>query len=113
MADGSEMSGTFRLLDFGTSRHFTGNLRDFTSYQELKHKHFTKMANGVAEIAGISMALLQCLEHNSGDEKAVKLTQVLHMPSATARLISMGEMLLWNYRVTGNRKGISLIGKAD
>ena len=113
MADSSEMSGAFWLLDSSTSQHFTGDLRDFTSYQELKHKHFTKTANGVAEIAGIGMVLLQCLDHNTGDEKAVKLTQVLHMPSATARLISMGEMLLQNYRVAGNRKGISLIGKAD
>ena len=113
MADGSEMSSAFWLLDSGTSRHFTGNLRDFASYQELKHKHFAKMANGVAEIAGIGMVLLWCLDHNTGDEKVVKLTQVLHMPGATVHLISMGEMLLRSYRVTGDRKGISLIGKAD
>ena len=36
MADGSEMSGAFWLLDSGASRHFTGDLRDFASYQELK-----------------------------------------------------------------------------
>ena len=51
MADGSEMSGAFWLLDSGASCHFTGDLRDFTSYQELKHMHFAKMANGVAEIS--------------------------------------------------------------
>ena len=94
MANGSEMSSTFWLLDSGTSCHFTSDLRDFTSYQELKHKHFAKTANGVAEIAGIGMVLLWCLDHNNGDEKVVKLTQVLHMPSATVCLISMGEMLL-------------------
>ena len=113
MADGSEMSDAFWLLDSGVSRHFTSDLRDFTSYQELKHKHFTKMANGVAEIAGIGMVLLWCLDHNTGDEKVVKLTQVLHMPGATVCLISMGEMLLCNYRVAGDRRGISLIGKAN
>ena len=113
MTDGSEMSGAFWLLDSGTSHHFTGNLSDFTSYQELKHKHYTKMANGVAEIAGIGMVLLWCLDHNTGDEKVVKLTQVLHMPGTTTHLISMGEMLLRNYRVTGDKKSISLIGKAD
>ena len=113
MADSSEMSGAFWLLDSGMSCHFTGDLRDFTSYQELKHKHFTKMANGVAEIAGIGMVLLQCLDHNTGDEKVIKLTQVLHMPGTTVCLISMGEMLLHNYRVAGDRKGISLIGKTD
>ncbi|KIM62268.1 hypothetical protein SCLCIDRAFT_25201 [Scleroderma citrinum Foug A] len=94
MADSSEMSGTFWLLDSGASCHFTSNLRDFASYQELKHKHFTKTANGVAKIAGIGMVLLWCLDHNTGDEKVVKLTQVLHMPGTTACLISMGEMLL-------------------
>ena len=113
MADSSEMSGAFWLLDSGTSCHFTGDLRDFASYQELKHKHFAKTANGVAEIAGIGMVLLWCLDHNTGNEKVVKLTQVLHMPGATMCLISMGKMLLRNYRVAGNRKGISLIGKAD
>ena len=71
------------------------------------------MANGIAEIAGIGTVLLWCLDHNTRDEKVVKLTQVLHMLGATARLISMGEMLLRNYRVTGDRRGISLIGKAD
>ena len=35
------------------------------------------------------------------------------MPGTTVRLISMGKMLLRNYRVAGDRKGISLIGKAD
>ena len=70
------------------------------------------MANGVAEIAGIGMVLLQCLDHNTGDEKVVKLTQVLHMPGAPVHLISMGEMLLCNHRVAGDKKGISLIGKA-
>ena len=71
------------------------------------------MANGVAEIAGIGTVLLSCLDPNTGDEKVVKLTQVLHMSGATARLISMGEMLLCNYRVAGDRRGISPIGKAD
>ena len=76
------------------------------------HKHYAKTANGIAEIAGIGMVLLRCLDHNTGDEKVVKLTQVLHMPGASVHLISMGEMLLCNYKVTGDKKGISLIGKA-
>ena len=113
MADGSEISHAFWLLDSGASHHFTDNLGDFASYQVLKHKHYAKMANGVAEIAGIGTVLLQCLDHNTGDEKVIKLTQVLHMPGVSVHLISMGEMLLHNYRVAGDRKGISLIGKAD
>ena len=113
MANGSEIPGTFWLLDSGASHHFTGDLGDFASYQALKHKHYAKTANGVAEIAGIGMVLLRCLDHNTGDEKVVKLTQVLHLPGTSAHLISMGEMLLCNYRVAGDKKGISLIGKAD
>jgi len=35
------------------------------------------------------------------------------MPGATARLISMGEMLQHNYRVTGDKRGISLTHKAE
>ena len=94
MANGSEISGAFWLLDSGASCHFTSNLEDFASYQVLKHKHYAKMANGVAEIAGIGMVLLWCLDHNTRDEKVVKLTQVFHMPGASACLISMGEMFL-------------------
>ena len=94
MANGSEISGAFWLLDSGASHHFTSDLGDFASYQALKHKHYAKTANGVAEIAGIGMVLLWCLDHNTGDEKVVKLTQVFHMPGASACLISMGEMFL-------------------
>ena len=113
MADDSELSGAFWLLDSGTSHHFTSGIGDFTSYNALKRAHYAKMANGVVLIAGIGTVLLRCLDHNSGDEKVVTLTQVLHMPGATACLISMGEMLQCNYRVTGDKKGISLIGKTD
>jgi len=113
MANDSELSGAFWLLDSGASCHFTGDIGDFASYNELKRAHYTKMANGVALIAGIGTVLLWCLDHNSGDEKVVTLTQVLHMSGATTCLISMGKMLQCNYRVTGNKKGISLIGKTD
>jgi len=113
MVNDSELSGAFWLLDSGASRHFTGDIGDFASYNVLKRAHYAKTANGVALISGIGTVLLQCLDHNSGDEKVVTLTQVLHMPGATACLISMGEMLQCNYRVTGDKRGISLIGKAD
>jgi len=113
MADDSELSGAFWLLDSGASRHFTGDIGDFASYNALKRAHYTKTANGVVLIAGIGTVLLQCLDHNSGDEKVITLTQVLHMPGATAHLISMGEMLQCNYRVTGDKRGISLTHKAE
>jgi len=113
MADDSELSGAFWLLDSGASRHFTGDIGDFASYNALKRAHYAKTANGVALIAGIGTVLLRCLDHNSGDEKVITLTQVLHMPGATARLISMGEMLQRNYRVTGDKRGISLTHKAE
>src|SRR5207245_1532248 len=113
MADGSEMSGAFWLLDSGASRHFTGDLSDFASYQALKHKHYAKTANGVALIAGVGTVILRCLDRNTGIEKVVKLSQVLHIPDATARLISMGKMFRRNYRITGDKRGISLIGKAN
>ena len=113
MVDDSELSGAFWLLDSGTSCHFTSDIGDFASYNELKRVHYAKMANGVALIAGIGTVLLWCLDHNSGDEKVVTLTQVLHMPGATARLISMGEMLQRNYRVTGDKRGISLTHKTE
>jgi len=36
MVDNSELSGAFWLLDSGTSRHFTGDIGDFASYNVLK-----------------------------------------------------------------------------
>ena len=113
MVDDSELSGAFWLLDSGTSHHFTGDIGDFASYNALKQVYYAKMANGVALIAGIGTVLLRCLDHNSRDEKVVTLTQVLHMPGATACLISMGEMLQHNYKVTGNKRGINLTNKAE
>jgi len=113
MVNDSELSGAFWLLDSGASHHFTGDIGDFASYNTLKRAHYAKTANGVALIAGIGTVLLQCLDHNSGDEKVITLTQVLHMPGATAHLISMGKMLQHNYRVTGNKRGISLTHKAE
>jgi len=68
-ANDSKLSGAFWLLDSGASCHFTGDIGDFTSYNALKRAHYAKTANGVALIAGIGMVLLQCLDHNSGDEK--------------------------------------------
>ena len=68
--------------------------------------------NGVAEIAGVGTILLQCLD-STGDELMVKLTQVLYMPGATAHIISMGELLLHHYKVTGDKSGISLTGKSN
>ena len=103
-------SGSLILAPLAT---LTGDLSDFASYQALKHKHYAKTANGVALIAGVGMVILRCLDHNTGIEKVVKLSQVLHMPDTTARLISMGKMFRRNYRITGNKRGISLIGKAD
>ena len=113
MADDSALSGAFWLLDSGTSCHFTGDIGNFAFYNVLKRAHYAKMANDVALIAGIGTVLLWCLDHNSGDEKVITLTQVFHMPGATARLISMGEMLQHNYKVTGNKRGINLTNKAE
>ena len=112
MADKSFMPGQFWLLDSGASCHFTGDISDFASYQELTHKHYAKTANGVAEIAGVGTILLWCLD-STGDELVVKLTQVLYMPGTTACLISMGELLLRDYKVTGDKSGISLTGKSN
>jgi len=65
MADGSELSGAFWLLDSGASHHFTSDIGNFASYNELKRVHYAKTANGVALIAGIGTVLLQCLDHKS------------------------------------------------
>ena len=75
MANDSELSGAFWLLDSGASRHFTGDIGDFASYNMLKRAHYTKTANGVVLIAGIGTVLLRCLDHNSGDEKVITLTR--------------------------------------
>jgi len=51
MVDDSELSGAFWLLDSGASRHFTGDIGNFASYNALKRAHYAKTANGVAVIS--------------------------------------------------------------
>ena len=86
-ADGSELQGAFWVLDSGASHHFTGNRDDFADYQALDYKLYAKTANSKAEIVGVGTVLLHTIDRN-GEEVIVTLAQVLHMPSANARLIS-------------------------
>ena len=106
-ADGSELQGAFWLLDSGASRHFTGNRDDFANYQALDYKLYAKTANSKAEIIGVGTVLL-CTVDRNGEEAIVTLAQVLHMPSANTRLISMGEFLMSGYSVCGNKSGLQL-----
>ena len=106
-ADGSKLQGAFWLLDSGASRHFTGNRDDFADYQVLDYKLYAKTANSKAEIVGVGTVLLRTVDHN-GEEAIVTLAQVLHMPSANARLISMGEFLTSGYSIRGNKSGLQL-----
>ena len=105
-ADGSELQGAFWLLDSGASRHFTGNRDDFADYQVLDYKLYAKTANSKAEIVGVGTVLLHTVDRN-GEEAIVTLTQVLHMPSANARLIS-GKFLTSGYSIRGNKSGLQL-----
>ena len=106
-ANGSELQGAFWLLDSGASRHFTGNRDDFADYQALNYKLYAKTANSKAEIIGVGTVLLWTVDRN-GEEAIVTLAQVLHMPSANARLISMGEFLTSGYSIRGNKSGLQL-----
>ena len=105
--DGSELQGAFWLLDSGASCHFTGNRDDFANYQALDYKLYAKTANSKTEIVGVGTVLLWTVDHN-GEEAIVTLTQVLHMPSANARLISMGKFLTSGYSICGNKSGLQL-----
>ena len=106
-ANGSELQGAFWLLDSGASRHFTGNRDNFADYQALDYKLYAKTANSKAEIVGVGTVLLRTVNRN-GEEVIVTLTQVLHMPSANACLISMGEFLMSGYSIRGNKSGLQL-----
>ena len=59
----------YLVLDSGASRHFTGDIGDFASYNALKRAHYTKTANGVALIAGIGTVLLWCQTTTLGMRK--------------------------------------------
>ena len=106
-ADGSELQGAFWLLDSGASCHFTGNKDDFANYQALDYKLYTKTANSKAEIVGVGTVLLRTVDRND-EEAIVTLAQVLHMLSANAHLISMGEFLMSGYSIRGNKSGLQL-----
>ena len=106
-ADDSELQGAFWLLDLGASCHFTGNRDDFADYQALNYKLYAKTVNSKAEIVGVGTVLLQTVDRN-GEEAIATLAQVLHMPSANARLISMGKFLTSGYSIRGNKSGLQL-----
>ena len=106
-ADGSKLQGAFWLLDSGASHHFTGNRDNFADYQVLDYKLYAKTANSKAKIVGVGTILLRTIDRN-GEEAIVTLTQVLHMPSANTRLISMGEFLTSGYSIHGNKSGLQL-----
>ena len=106
-ADGSELQGAFWLLDLGTSCHFTGNRDNLADYQVLDYKLYTKTANSKAEIISVGTILLRTIDRN-GEEAIVTLAQVLHMPSANTRLISMGKFLTSGYSIHGNKSGLQL-----
>ena len=106
-ANGSELQGAFWLLDSGASHHFTGNRDDFADYQALDYKLYAKTANSKAEIVGVGTVLL-CTVNCNGEEAIVTLAQVLHMPSANARLISMGKFFTSGYSICGNKSGLQL-----
>ena len=106
-ADGSKLQGAFWPLDSGASRHFTGNRDDFADYQALDYKLYAKTANSKAKIVSVGTVLLRTVDRN-GEEAIVTLAEVLHMPSANACLISMGEFLTSGYSVCGNKSGLQL-----
>lgn len=107
--DASFHPAAYWLLDSGASCHFTGELSDFTHYKPIKEKVFAKTANGIAQITGLGTVLLQCVNKH-GDEHVVKLSPVLHMPDITAKLISLGKLLLSDYSIRGNKSGIEVYG---
>ena len=73
----------------------------------LDYKLYAKTANSKAEIVSVGTVLLHTVDCN-GEEAIVTLAQVLHMPSANARLISMGKFLTSGYSIHGNKSGLQL-----
>jgi hypothetical protein len=98
------------ILDSGASLHFTGDMNDFIEFSPLKEPISVNTANGTVQVEGSGTVLINCSKQKGS---VVRLSPVYYLPSATSRLLSMGEFMRNGYSVDANKHRIILKDKSD
>jgi len=97
------------LMDSGTSKHFTMNLDEFSSYESIPANSKNKIitANGETFIEGKGTVFLQHNVERNGqviEQCTMHLSPVYYIPGLSSQLMSMGEFLHSGLKVWGSAK---------
>lgn len=108
-------TGANWIMDSGTFKHFTSNLDDFSSYEELLNTEnaVVLMVANLLSIVGKGVVIIRhnVEDHNTQYEWTTHLYPVFYVPSLTVQLLSMGMFLKKQNHVVGFANKIHLISQ--
>jgi len=110
------LPGTPWLMDSGTSKHFTMNLDEFSSYESISANNKNKViiANGKTFIEEKGTVFLQHNVERNGQvikQQTTHLSPIYYIPGLSSQLMSMGEFLHSGIKVWGSAESLELIEK--
>ena len=88
-----------KLYDSGTTCHISLYCDDFTSYCTLEPPVFLHAANG-QQFPAVGTGTMVISTPNGGEQLALTLKKVLHVPSVGYTLVSLGALDALRYRIT-------------
>jgi hypothetical protein len=101
------------ILDSGASKHFSGDINDFASYQDVDPNKDTHVhaANSVIHIKGKGAVFIKHQVKIQGklESRITRLYPVFYIPEIDYRLLSMGVFLQRGYLVNGSRQEITIV----
>jgi transposase InsO family protein len=103
------------ILDSGASKHFSGDINDFASYQDVDPNKDTHVhaANSVIHIKGKGAVFIKHQVKIQGKLESciTRLYPVFYIPKIDYRLLSMGIFLQRGYLVNGSKQEITIVDK--
>jgi hypothetical protein len=101
------------ILDSGTSKHFSGELRDFASYQPLIQDETTvvQAASSAINIQGKGAVFISHHVKIQGkiQQRIMRLYPVFYIPEIDHRLLSMGEFIQSGKLIHGSKEQIQIV----
>jgi hypothetical protein len=101
------------ILDSGASKHFSGELRDFASYQPLIQDETTvvQAASSTINIQGKGAVFIKHHMKMQGkiQQCIMRLYPVFYIPEIDHRLLSMGEFLQSGNLIHGSKEQIQIV----
>jgi hypothetical protein len=110
---GKCITSTEWILDSGASKHFTGEMNDFASYQLVIQDDTTHVhaANLVIHIQGKGAVFIKHQVKIQGKLESciTRLYPIFYIPEIDHQLLSMGEFLQRGYLVHGSKQDITVV----